>query len=223
MKLKFKLKKIKGWPRYKKVIAFTIVSMAFVSVITTVVANILVNNSAKGRCYTSVDDIPYRRVGVILGTSRFTKRGAENLYFKYRIQACANLYHCGKISYILISGDNGHKSYNEPADMRNSLIAERVPDSVFLLDYAGFSTYDSMVRTKKVFGQDSVTVISQNWHNKRALFIAKKYGIDAVGFNANDVAFSLITAIREWLARTKMVIDLLFQKEPHFLGDPIEI
>ncbi|MBO4741908.1 MAG: YdcF family protein [Bacteroidales bacterium] len=223
MKLKFKVKKIKGWSRYKKVIVFTIVSLAFVSVVATVVANILVNNAAKGRCYSSVDDIPYRRVGVILGTSRFTRRGTENFYFKYRIQACANLYHNGKISYILVSGDNGHKSYNEPADMRKALIAEGVPDSVIVLDYAGFSTYDSMVRTKKIFGQDSVTVISQNWHNKRALFIAKNYGIDAVGFNANDVAFSLTTTIREWLARTKMVIDLLFQKEPHFLGDPIEI
>ena len=83
-----------------------------------------------------------------------------------------------------------------------------------------------MVRAKKVFGQDSVTVISQDWHNERAVYIANRVGVDAVAFNAEDIAIRSIALkfrVREWLARTKMAFDLLFLHEPHFLGEPIEI
>jgi SanA protein len=101
-----------------------------------------------------------------------------------------------------------------------------VPDSNIVLDYAGFRTYDSMVRAKKVFGQDSLTVISQQWHNERALYIAGSIGMDAVAYNAVDVrsrSVKLKLAVREWLSRTKMVFDLLLKHDPHFLGDPITI
>ena len=101
-----------------------------------------------------------------------------------------------------------------------------IPDSCIVFDYVGFRTYDSMVRAKRVFGQDNLTVISQQWHNERALYIANRMGVNAVAYNAADIDFratKLRVTVREWLARTKMVFDLLFMHTPHFLGDPIEI
>ena len=209
-----------------KPVLFAILTLFVFAIGFTIVANVTVNRWSRGRCYSSLDSIPQRRVGLVLGTSPRTRRGTVNLYFKNRIEACAKLYHGGKIRYILISGDNRHKNYNEPVAMRAALIKQGVPDSVIVLDYAGFRTYDSMVRAKKVFGQDSITVISQLWHNQRALYIAHCVGIDAIGFNANDVSFRKIALknyIREWFARTKMFIDLFFKCDPHFLGEPIEI
>ena len=188
--------------------------------------NLHVYHTSKGRCYESTDDMPYRRVGLLLGTTPYLKNGNMNLYFKYRIEACANLYHAGKISKVLVSGDNHRKDYNEPEEMRLALIAAGVPNSDIVLDYAGFRTYDSMVRAKKVFGQESVTVISQKWHNERAIYIAHHIGIDAIGYDAKDVvlrASKVRLAIREYLSRVKMAVDLLFEHDPHFLGEPIEI
>lgn len=200
--------------------------LAVAFLVMGVIVNRSVDKMAEGRCYSSVEDVPYRRVGLLLGTSRLTRQGYENPYFYYRIDACAELYHAGKIHRILISGDNSRKDYNEPADMKNALVERGVPADSITLDYAGFRTYDSMVRAKKVFGQDSVTVISQDWHNERAVYIANRVGVDAVAFNAEDIAIRSIALkfrVREWLARTKMAFDLLFLHEPHFLGEPIEI
>lgn len=209
------------------IITFGIPLLAVVSfLIFGAIVNHSVNKLAKERCYSSVDEIPYRRVGLLLGTVRLTKNGNENVYFTYRIKACAELYKSGKVSHFLVSGDNCRRSYNEPEDMRNALVEQGVPFDSITLDYAGFRTYDSMVRASKVFGLDSVTVISQGWHNARAVYIGRRVGLDAIAFNAKDVTVrrtSVKFHIREWFARTKMAIDLLLMRDPHFLGDPIEI
>ena len=212
----------------KKIIIPSIIAavVAVAFLVMGVIVNHSVDKMAEGRCYSSVDDIPYRRVGLLLGTARLTRHGYENPYFYYRIDACAGLYHAGKIQRILISGDNSRKDYNEPADMKEALVECGVPADSITLDYAGFRTYDSMVRAKKVFGQDSVTVISQDWHNERAIYIANRVEVDAIAFNAEDIAIRSIALkfrMREWLARTKMAFDLLFLHEPHFLGEPIVI
>lgn len=188
--------------------------------------NLSVSNSAKNRTYNTVADIPYRKVGVVLGTTPRTKSGSENYFFKARMEAAAELYFSHKISYILVSGDNHVKYYNEPVAMQQSLIAMGVPESDIFLDYAGFRTYDSMVRAKKVFGQDAVTVISQSWHNKRAIYIARHRDLDAIAYNAKDtkVRTSYIRMhLREALSRVKAVFDVLTNKQPKFLGEPVVI
>ena len=116
----------------------------------------------------------------MLGTSPKLRNGEDNLYFLYRIQATADLYKAGKISYILISGDNSRSNYNEPESMKQALIRLGIPSKVIYLDYAGLRTLDSVVRAKKIFGQNSITIISQKFHNERAIFIAQAYGIDAL-------------------------------------------
>ena len=212
--------------KFKRVLLITLATLFLLGVAVTVVANVRVDRAAEALCYDSADDIPYRRVALLLGTTKLDRYGNFNPYFYNRIAACAELYHAGKVSKVLVSGDNSRRGYNEPVDMRQALIEAGVPDSDIVLDYAGFRTYDSMVRAKKVFGQDSLIVISQQWHNERALYIASCIGVDAIAYNAADVdyrATQMRMAVREWLARTKMVFDLLFKRDPHFLGEPIVI
>lgn len=212
--------------RTKGIVLTTLIMLVVVAAVFTVVANIRVNHAAKGLCYNSAEEIPHRRVGLLLGTSRFLRGGAPNPYFYNRIAACAELYHAGKIEKVLVSGDNSRKEYNEPEDMRQALVEAGVADSDIVLDYAGFRTYDSMVRAKRVFGQDRLTIISQQFHNERALYIASRIGVNAVAFNADNVDFHVLSTrviVREWLARTKMSLDLVFMPDPHFLGEPIEI
>lgn len=197
-----------------------------VALLLVLLCNVHVKTKAKGRLYDDVDAIPYRKVGLVLGTSPYNARGGANLYYRNRMNAAAQLYAGHKIAYILVSGDNHKHEYNEPEYMRRSLIELGVPDSAIVLDYAGFRTFDSMVRAKKVFGQDSITVISQAWHNERAVYIAQHHDLDAIGFNATDIHHKksyLKNHTREALAKTKVVLDMLFHKQPKFLGDPVPI
>ncbi len=185
-------------------------------------SNWIIISSAKKSIYSTVSETPEgNKVALLLGTSRYTVRGTTNLYFKYRIKAASELYHLGKIKHIIVSGDNSLKEYNEPKHMQQALIQKGVPKSAITLDYAGFRTLDSVVRGKKVFGQNKFIVISQKFHVERALFIANKYGIDAIGFAAVDPPgkYSIKTKVREVFAKTKAVIDLyIINKEPKFLG-----
>ena len=175
---------------------------------------------------TDFNDLQYNKVGLLLGTSRYA-HGRPNLYFVHRINAAAELYRAGKVKSILVSGDNSVASYNEPQDMKESLIAAGVNSDDIYLDYAGFSTLDSVVRASKVFHVKSLTVISQQFHCERAIYIARAHGINAVGYAAKDVSGALATKVkfREYLARAKAVMDIaIMGTEPTYYGDdPYEI
>ena len=214
--------------RLNKTIKYTLIFVVFViasSLITIFSTDYIISKDAMNFTYNNVDSIPFNRVGVVLGTSKYLRRGFPNLYFKYRIKAVCDLYFANKIQFVLISGDNRYTSYNEPYDFRDELIASGIPENKIFLDYAGFRTYDSMIRANKVFGLDKFTVISQKFQNERAIYIAHKLNLDVVGFNAQDVAqyYGFKTNIREKFARVKVFIDFLFNKKPHFLGKPITI
>ena len=177
------------------------------------------------RLYSDVDRVPYNRVGLLLGTSPHLSNGRANDFFIHRIDAAAKLYFHNKIRFILATGANRQLSYNEPREMRRALLSRGVPDSVIILDYAGIRTFDSVVRSKEVFGLDSITIISQRFHNQRALFIARYKGITAIGFNAEDVdAYNgFKTMTREYFARVKVLLDVWFNAQPHFLGPKVAI
>lgn len=204
-----------------------IVCIALVSLAVLVVSYKSVENATKEHVYGNTDEIPYNKIGLLLGTNPIGPSGGPNYYFTYRIEAAVKLFEAGKISYILVSGDNHTKAYDEPMCMKKALREKGIPESVIYLDYAGFRTLDSIIRAKEIFGQDSYTIISQKWHNERAVCLARHYGISAIGFNAKDVrmaATNLKIAIgRESLARVKMYIDILINKQPKFLGEQIEI
>lgn len=189
------------------------------------IADIIVVNKTKDKTFNSTDDIPYNKVGLLLGTGKFLQNGALNLYYKYRIEAAVNLYNAKKIDFILVSGDNSRKDYDEPTTIKNDLIAKGIPAEKIYLDYAGFRTFDSVIRSREIFGQESITVISQQFHNERAIYIANKKHIKAVAYNAKEVSlrYGFKVIVREKFARVKMLLDLTFGKKPRFLGEKVEI
>lgn len=201
------------------------ISCAF-CILLIVLSNYWIVSSTKTQVYSDLDAIPTRKVGLVLGAGKITSRGTHNLYFTFRIQAAYDLFKAGKIKFLLLSGDNHIKGYDEPSDMREAMLALGVPDSCIVLDYPGFRTLDSVVRCNEVFGEDSITIISQEFHNQRALFIANKNKINAIGYNAREVSknYSFRTRFREYFARVKCVLDIyILYTSPKFLGEKISI
>jgi SanA protein len=189
-------------------------------------ARYMIRSAADGRTFASVEAVPASKVGLVLGCSRILPNGRRNLFFKYRIEAAAELFHHEKVQYLLVSGDNHDKHYDEPSDMKAALIELGVPADRIICDYAGFSTLDSIVRANAVFLEDRVTVISQPFHNDRAIFIGAHRGLDVIGYNARDLRghHGLRTRAREALARVKTVLDVfILNRQPRFFGEPIPI
>lgn len=200
-------------------------SLVVVSLLGVVAINAWVSRVAQPWLFDDLSSLPSNRVGVVLGTSPRLVDGQPNLYFTYRVQAAARLYEAGKVEYLLVSGDNSSQFYNEPLAMREALEQLGVPRERIYLDYAGLRTLD-VVRTKEVFQEQRFTVISQRFHNERAVFIARERGLEAVGFDARGVSrrSSPMVYIREYFARVQMVLDLFVLKtNPKYLGEPIRI
>lgn len=206
----------------KYYIFLTILLLPFLLII---ISNYSIEKYSENKTFSDLEIIKKNKVGLVLGTSKVLNNGMINLYFTFRINATVQLYNYGKIDFILISGDNGNKDYDEPTDFKNELIKKGIPEDKIFLDFAGFRTLDSVIRSREIFGQKSITIISQQFHNERAIYLAEKNGINAIGFNARDVSgkYGMKVQIREYLARTKVFIDILFGVKPKFLGDKIEI
>lgn len=186
---------------------------------------LFVKLSTLPRIYESIEEVPYNKTALVLGTSKYLSDGRVNMYFHYRMKAAYELYKNGKVSYILVSGDNRHKSYNEPKQMKEDLIQMGVDGKHIFLDFAGFRTLDSILRAKNVFGLNSFTIVSQQFHNERAIFIAKSKNINAIGYNAKNVRklYRLKQFPREVLSRVLMVFDLIFNRQAKFYGEPQQI
>ena len=179
-----------------------------------------IERCAAGRVYSNVEDIPVREYGLLPGTSRLVHGKHLNTYFFNRIHAAVKLYRAGKIRKIIVSGDNGRTDYNETGDMERELIVEGVAPEDVLSDYAGFRTLDSVVRARNLFGANEITVISQRFHIERAIYLAEQHDIDAVGFEAAEVAPQAIRiklTVREAFARVLAVMDAeVLKTKPHF-------
>ncbi len=186
------------------------------------IAHRWIENNSRGRIYRDLSTIPSRDVALVLGTAKLLHDGRENLYFTFRTDAAAKLYHAGKVAHLLVSGDNGSRGYDEPTDMRDRLVELGVPASDVTCDFAGFRTLDSIVRAKEIFGLDSFLIVSDAFHIDRALFLADKKGVrDALGFASRDVGGTSGKRVkaRELLARAKAVADIyLLRTKPKFLG-----
>ncbi|MDO5970909.1 ElyC/SanA/YdcF family protein [Flavivirga aquimarina] len=202
-----------------------IARLVLLLIIYIIIINVWVVHQAKSFTYKDISTIPKNKVGLVLGASKFVSNGNINLYYKYRLEAAYQLYKSGKIEFILISGDNGRKDYDEPTDFKKDLVKKGIPENKIFLDYAGFRTLDSIIRAKEIFGQNSITIVSQKFHNERAIYLAKNLKINAIGYNAKDVKgrYGIKTKLREYIARTKASIDILFNVQPKFLGKKIDI
>ena len=186
---------------------------------------------ARGRHYDTLEKTPPHTVALLLGTSSRTTRGTPNPFFHARMQAAADLYRTGKVRYILASGDNSHRSYNEPHRMREALIAHGVAKEHIYLDNAGYRTLHSITRAERKFGLHRYIVVSQKHHNIRALFIARAFGHDAHAYNATlrpptfrHSAAMLQFNLREAAARVLTISDLyLFERIPEVYGTLLSV
>jgi SanA protein len=210
--------------KYFKYFIKGIIALGFLVLISILACNIWIVSSTDSRNFYRLDKLPSNDVGLVLGTSKAVQRGKENLFFKYRMEAAARLYKEGKVKFLILSGNHDSIFYNEPNDMKKALMALGVPENVMTLDFAGFRTYDSIIRCKDVFNQQKFTIISQPTHNARALFLANQLGVDAVAFAAQDVPSGYKTYLREYLARPKAILDVyLFERSMYSAQNAINI
>ncbi|MBO4233342.1 hypothetical protein FO675_03325 [Riemerella anatipestifer] len=200
--------------------------LSIVSVVTVILwCNYIIKSQSESYIFSNISDVPTKKVGLVLGTSKYLQNGIPNYYFKYRIDAAAELYKNGKVQYFIVSGDNSRKDYNETEDMKLDLMAHGIPENHIYQDFAGFRTLDSVVRAEDIFGQKTFIIISQKFHNERAVYLARKSGLEAYGYNAQDVnAYAgFKTQVREYFARVKVFYDLLLGVEPKYSGDKIKL
>lgn len=213
------------WNRWRKSFYWIAGAVAVISLLLILFANSRIEHKSAPYVYSKMEKLPFNKVGLLLGTSKYLRSGKPNRYFANRIAATLELYRAGKIQNVVISGDNSQKDYNEPQDMMDALIAEGIPANRIYLDFAGFRTFDSVFRMNAIFGQSNFTVISQEFHNLRAIYIARGLGLNASGYNAKDVdAYNgFKTQVREKFARVKVLLDIWVGKQPKFLGEKIAI
>ena len=216
--------KLMAFWRRKKAVTALILGAAVAGMGLLCAADLLCRSAARGRVFHDVASVPANDVGLVLGTSRYTARGSPNLHFQRRIATAAELYRSGKVRHLLVSGDNHTQGYDEPTDMMEALMAAGVPAEAITRDYAGFRTLDSVIRAKEVFGLDRCTIVTENFHCTRALWIARAHQIDAVAMAAPDLEllrWSARVKAREVLARGMCALDLyVLKRQPKFPGPP---
>lgn len=184
-----------------------------------------IGRKAEPYVYEEMARLPYRDVGLVLGTSRGSSTHLNEFYLA-RIAAAAELFHAGKIGHIIVSGSNPSRYYNEPLVMKQDLMAKAVPASSITEDYAGLRTLDSVVRADKVMGQKAFTIISQRFHAERAVFLGLHFGLDVVGYCAEAPTGlpEYGARVREYGARCKALLDIkVLNTQPKHLGEPISI
>lgn len=189
-------------------------------------ANLWIVFSTDSQVYDEAEELPENDVALVLGTSNRLIGGAPNPYFFLRMERAAEIYKLGKVKHILVSGDNSTPYYNEPQKMKEALVRLGIPEEDITLDYAGLRTLDSVIRGKKIFGQEKFTIVTQNFHAHRALFISNYYDIDAVAMATDKLPenTSIVVRLREIIARPLAIWDLyIIKKQPKFLGEKEDV
>ena len=213
------------WLNCRIILAFFMGGIA-ATVLAIMLCNLAVGYTAQPFLYKDITQLPFREVAVVLGTSRYTADGNSNGLYHRRMEAVAKLVKAKKVRFVLVSGDKSSRWYDEPTRMKNDLIDLGVPPELIYRDYAGFRTLDSVIRAHEVFGLESFVIVSQQFQNERALYIAHNSDIDAIAFNAAGVlvAHDYTNRIREALARVLAVLEIhLLGAEPERLGPDIVI
>jgi len=216
---------IKRSRRAKKILTLILVVPIAVCIIFAMATNIIIASQYDDYIYTDLQKIPLKKVALVLGTSR-KYYGRPNPYYDTRMEAAAALYHSGKVKQILVSGDNSEKYYDEPTDMMGDLVSLGVPQEDILLDYAGLRTLDSIIRANEVFSLGEFIIVSQRFHCRRALFIARSNGIPAIAYAAAEVrhAGHYRIMLREFFARIKAGLDVwLLNTPPKYLEEKKKI
>lgn len=195
--------------------------VAIVIFLVLVSCNKMIEHNAQGKVFSTIHDIPKAECAIILGTNPKLSSGVENPYFTTRIEAASKLYASGRVKYIIMSGNEENGRYNEPHEMKIAAVKKGIPSKAIILDSHCKRTYDSIVRAKKVYGLSKFIVVSQKFHNERAIYLAEKNGMKVIGYNAKDIEgyFSFKTRAREYLARVRAIIDGVFNPNPTSLAN----
>ncbi len=180
--------------------------------------------STKDKMYTDVNITPKAYVALVLG-AKVHQNGNPSIILKDRLDSAIELYNNAVIKRILLSGDHGTKTYDEVNSMKKYLIKNKIPTENIFLDHAGFDTYNSLIRAKKIFKIDTLLIVTQKFHLKRSLFIANKIGLSATGYIADKHLYPIAKKmyIREKLANIKALLELVLHRNPKFLGKQIPI
>ncbi len=188
-------------------------------------ANAVVALSVRGDTAGSLEAVPHAQAALVLG-ARVKPDGTPTAILADRMNAAAELYRAGKVDKLLLSGDHGRWEYDEVGTMRRELLARGIPARDLFTDHAGFDTWDSAQRARRVFGVESAIVVTQRFHLGRALYAAERAGLDATGYAADRRSYGRFLArlrMREALARVKVVADAVTGADPHFLGPQLPI
>lgn len=183
-------------------------------------------SASGGRIFQQAADVPVQAPALVLGCSP-TFKGSPNGYFYNRMDMAAELWKAGKATSFVVSGDNSSHAYNEPEWMKQALVQRGIPEERIVCDFAGLRTLDSVVRMKEIFGVSTIIIVSQAFHNERALAIARHEGMAAWAVSAPDVP-NRRSRVKSWFreraARAWMLMDLwLWRREPKFLGEPVAL
>ncbi|WP_405780980.1 vancomycin high temperature exclusion protein [Streptomyces sp. NBC_00859] len=173
--------------------------------------------AADGRVRTAAD-VPAADVAVVFGAG--LRQGSPSPYLAHRLDAAAGLYRAGTVKVVLVTGDNSRTAYDEPDAMRTYLVRHGVPGRKVVRDFAGFDTWDSCARARRIFGVHRAVLVSQGFHIRRAIALCQSAGIESYGVavaDAHDVTWYYGGA-REVLAAGKAALDAVFKPDPHFLG-----
>lgn len=193
--------------------------VTLLTIIALLIIDALTSHIVRDKIYTDITTLPHREYALVLGTAKFYSKDVINEYYKYRLEAAKQLINHRKAEKLLLSGDNKTPYYNEPRTMTNDLLRMGIATERIKQDYAGYTTFDSILRAKQVYKLPPFTIVSQKFHCERALLIAKYRDVDAICYVAKYPDGAYQVRLREILARGGMLLYLLFNKVPETLED----
>jgi SanA protein len=197
--------------QFSKIAAATLLVGGLVVLAVVVACNVWIITATKSQVFYEIKSVPFNNDGLVLATGKLIEKGRVNQHFLFRVDAAAALYHAGRVKRLILSGDKRH---DEPMEMKRALLQRGVPESALILDNYGLRTLDSVVRARDVFKCGKLTLISERFHDFRALFLSRYYGVDAVAYAPEELSFRWMVRpmARECLARVKAVLDLYVLK-----------
>ncbi len=200
--------------------------LCILGIVFTLAANLAVVKTTDDRIITPQEAAALQDIDCILVLGCFVQgNGTPSPMLHDRLNQGMELYHMGAAPKLLMSGDHGQKNYDEVTAMKQFAVDRGAPSQDVFMDHAGFSTYESIYRAKEIFQADKILIVTQEYHLSRALYIAKRLGVEAYGVASDYRAYAGQTSrdVREFLARTKDLTVCIFKPEPTFLGDAIPI
>lgn len=183
----------------------------------------MVKSKTENEIYSELANVQGTKVAIIFGAG--VRNNKPSKYLKDRLDAGISLYKNHKVEKILLSGDNGRDEYDELTVMKLYCYDHGVDTAKIYIDYAGFDSYSTMYRAKHIFKVDTAILVSQDYHLNRCVYLGNALGVKSYGFNANTGVYMgyKYYSIREKLSITKSTFDVLRNRKPKYLGNPVDI